>query len=57
MTLKNGFISRLNTLNFGASLMLFSREFHLDSRTLKRDQKFLNICPTSMRSVKVRVSG
>ena len=57
MTLKNGFISRLNTLNFGASLMLFGREFHLHSRTLKQDQKFLNICSTSRRSVKVRVSG
>ena len=57
MTLKNGFISRLNTLSAGASFMLFSREFQLDSRTLKQDQKFLNICSTSMRSVKVRVSG
>lgn len=57
MTLKNGSISRLNTLSVGASLMLFSREFDLDSRTLKQDQKFLNICSTSMRLVKVRVSG
>ena len=57
MTLKNGSISRLNTLSVGASFMLFSREFDLDSRTLKQDQKFLNICSTSMRLVKVRVSG